>query len=189
MEKTISKTEMDDEKKYDHSFGLWLLQAAFELEESSLCLDLCQREIAQSQGNVQYQLIFLSSLARLLVRNEVVKEFHVKTHFDQIGDQDLRLLRVIKENAQKEEIIKKDLLDRIIICDAIISGELSDYKKILERELDQEFASTKIKAEYLINIDAKTNEALIVTKKQAVEHVWSKLKAERRSGNQLAIRY
>jgi hypothetical protein len=46
------------------------------------------------------------------------------------------------------------------------------------------------KAEYLVNIDAKDNENItVITREQAVEHAWRKLKAERRSGNQLVIRY
>ena len=72
-------------------------------------------------------------------------------------------------------------------------AEMSEWSELLEYFMFDGTATRDCdhdeKAEYLINIDAKTNEALIVTKKQAVEHVWSKLKAERRSGNQLAIRY
>jgi hypothetical protein len=73
-------------------------------------------------------------------------------------------------------------------------GSMSEWSDILEYfffdgtatrdcDLDQ-------KAEYLVNIDAKDNENItVITREQAVEHAWHKLKAERRSGNQLVIRY
>ena len=73
-------------------------------------------------------------------------------------------------------------------------GTMSEWSDILEYflfdgtatrdcELDQ-------KAEYLVDIDAKDNENItVINREQAVEHAWRKLKAERRSGNQLAIRY
>jgi hypothetical protein len=73
-------------------------------------------------------------------------------------------------------------------------SSMSEWSDILEYFLFDGTATRDCdpdqKAEYLVDIDAKDNENItVITREQAVEHAWRKLKAERRSGNQLVIRY
>ncbi len=143
--------EVDGKFITRHLSVMWLIQTAYEMGDLRFCLDLCHREIEENGINLQNEKIFLLTLTKCLVRNEVYKEFHIEHHLHTIEDQDLDHFNKIKTRNINEESDDHQLKDWIKICDAVISAKISDFGKIKNCQPQVDFASIIVKAEYLLN--------------------------------------
>ena len=155
----INKSNSSDSKKIQElktqnqtgPFNFWLARSAYELSQFRLCLDICQKEI-QSIGLYREIIsIYLSALISAVDRNGFLELFKVKKHQIKIFDKDFQLLKEIGNYLKKQYTNDGQLLDRLFLCEAVVTNNESQLKEGKSLDCINEFPLLNVRTTYLID--------------------------------------